>query len=122
MEAHAQNHANPIFIKKIVAIMSIDVRFPTEKELLPTGLVSSAHIVTPGEDITSEGGFMRGHGTYTEGDTLVGSVAGVVDIVNKLVCVRPLRTRYNPEVGDVVIGRVTEVCAGATKVSCVRGI
>ncbi|CAI9622512.1 unnamed protein product [Staurois parvus] len=44
-----------------------------------------------------------------EEDKLLGSVAGVVEKVNKLICVRPPRTRYNGEVGDVVVGRITEV-------------
>lgn len=29
--------------------------------------------------------------------------------MNKLICVRPLRSRYVPEIGDVVVGRITEV-------------
>lgn len=37
------------------------------------------------------------------------SVAGVVEKVNKLISVRPLRTRYNAEIGDVVIGRIIDV-------------
>lgn len=52
---------------------------------------------------------MRGHGTYMEDDQLKASVAGVVERVNKLICVKPLKTRYNGEVGDVVIGRILEV-------------
>ena len=40
---------------------------------------------------------------------LYASVAGVVERVNKLISVRPLRTRYSGEVGDVVIGRILEV-------------
>lgn len=54
-------------------------------------------------------GYMRGHGTYLHDKKLVSSVAGVIDRVNKLLSVRPLRTRYNGEIGDVVIGRVIEV-------------
>uniref|UniRef100_A0A8C4QCP9 Exosome component 2 n=1 Tax=Eptatretus burgeri TaxID=7764 RepID=A0A8C4QCP9_EPTBU len=50
-----------------------------------------------------------GHGTYTDDEHLVASVAGVVERVNRLICVRPLNTRYNGEIGDVVIGRITEV-------------
>lgn len=67
------------------------------------------NLVTPGDIITSDTGFMRGHGTYMEDDNLHASVAGVVDRVNKLICVRPLKTRYNGEVGDVVVGRIIEV-------------
>ncbi|XP_022099167.1 exosome complex component RRP4-like [Acanthaster planci] len=66
-------------------------------------------LVTPGDVITSDTDFMRGHGTYMEEDKLHASVAGVVETVNKLICVKPLKTRYNGEVGDVVIGRITEV-------------
>ena len=58
---------------------------------------------------------------------VVSSVAGTVERVNKLVTVRAIRTRcvdfciahlsglhrvlfrYNPEVGDLVVGRITEV-------------
>lgn len=29
--------------------------------------------------------------------------------VNKLISIRPLKNRYNGEIGDVVIGRITEV-------------
>ena len=37
------------------------------------------------------------------------TTCGVVERVNKLVSVRPLRSRYGAEVGDVVVGRVLEV-------------
>lgn len=37
-------------------------------------------------------------------------MCGVVDRVNKLICVRALHRRYSAEVGDVVVGRVSEVC------------
>ena len=51
---------------------------------------------------------MRGHGTYTIGEnneTLVSTTAGVIDKVNKLICVRPLKTRYVGEIGDVIVGK-----------------
>ncbi|KAJ3023995.1 Exosome complex component RRP4 [Thoreauomyces humboldtii] len=77
---------------------------------------SDKHVVTPGEVVTTDTAFMRGHGTYTQDEALVASLAGVVDRVNKLISVRPLRTRYNGEIGDVVIGRVTEVAQKRWKV------
>ncbi|XP_045760388.1 exosome complex component RRP4 [Maniola jurtina] len=64
---------------------------------------------TPGEVITGMQDFMRGHGTYVEDDCLKSSVAGVMQKVNKLICVRPLKSRYVGEIGDVVVGRVVEV-------------
>ena len=36
----------------------------------------------------------RGHGTYTCDGKLYASVAGVVERVNKLICVKPLKSRY----------------------------
>ena len=73
-----------------------------------TGFASN-HIVTPGELITSDSGFMRGHGTYSSDGSLYASIAGVVERVNKLISVRPLRARYGGEVGDVVICRILEI-------------
>ena len=42
-------------------------------------------------------------------DCLHSSVAGVVERVNSSISVRPLKSRYHREIGDVVIGRITEV-------------
>lgn len=64
---------------------------------------------TPGEVITPIQDFMRGHGTYTDDDYLKSSVAGIMEKVNKLICIRPLKSRYVGEIGDVVVGRVIEV-------------
>ncbi|KAL2264960.1 hypothetical protein VTJ83DRAFT_7470 [Remersonia thermophila] len=74
---------------------------------------SDAGIVTPGELITSDPQWMRGHGTYVPASTtsIVSSVAGTVTRTNKLLSVRPLRARYTPEVGDLVVGRIVEVQA-----------
>jgi exosome complex component RRP4 len=53
----------------------------------------------------------RGHGTYTtlEPPAIVSSVAGTLAKTNKLLSVRPLRARYTPEIGDLVVGRIVEV-------------
>ncbi|KAL2917336.1 Exosome complex component rrp4 [Polyrhizophydium stewartii] len=73
------------------------------------GGAGDRQLVTPGETITTDPAFMRGHGTFTHEQALVASVAGVVERVNKLVSVRPLKSRYNGEIGDVVVGRITEL-------------
>ena len=73
---------------------------------------SQLPLVTPGEPIPTEPGCLRGHGTLLRADgALVATVAGVVERVNKLVSVRPLRARYHGEVGDVVVCRIVEVGA-----------
>ncbi|KAK0733270.1 hypothetical protein B0T26DRAFT_635851 [Lasiosphaeria miniovina] len=77
------------------------------------GNSSKYEIVTPGEVITDDPQWMRGHGTYVAPATtsIISSVAGTVTRTNKLLSVRPLRARYTPEVGDLVVGRIVEVQA-----------
>jgi len=78
---------------------------------------SDLHIVTPGDVITTnDAGFMRGHGTHGEGNKMVASVAGVVERVNKLISVKPLKARYYGEIGDVIVGRILEVSQKRWKV------
>ncbi|KAK7044557.1 hypothetical protein R3P38DRAFT_2879459 [Favolaschia claudopus] len=68
-----------------------------------------SRITWPGETITSSQAYMRGHGTYVENEEVIASVAGTIERVNKLITVRAIRTKYNPEVGDLVVARITEV-------------
>ncbi|XP_038638122.1 exosome complex component RRP4 isoform X2 [Scyliorhinus canicula] len=89
--------------------MAVDIRLATARKRVPLPADVGKHLVSPGDTITTDTGFMRGHGTYMEDEKLIASVAGAVERVNKLICVKPLQTRYNGEVGDVVVGRITEV-------------
>ncbi|XP_074017325.1 exosome complex component RRP4 isoform X3 [Numenius arquata] len=89
---------------------AITMRLPVPRKAVgpsaPRG--GEKHLVAPGDTITTDTGYMRGHGTYVEEEKLIASVAGAVERVNKLVCVKALKTRYNGEVGDIVVGRITE--------------
>ncbi|PIK57292.1 putative exosome complex component RRP4 [Apostichopus japonicus] len=90
-------------------IRRIRIKPPSEK------VTEVNRLVTPGDTITSDSDYMRGHGTYFEDTKLLASVAGVVETVNKLIHVNPLKTRYNGEVGDVIIGRIVEVAQNRWK-------
>ncbi|PHH64090.1 hypothetical protein CDD81_4965 [Ophiocordyceps australis] len=70
-------------------------------------------ILTPGSVLTTDPQWMRGHGTYIPRDStsITSSLAGTLTRTNKLLSVRPLRARYTPEIGDLVIGRIAEVQA-----------
>ena len=59
----------------------------------------------------------RGHGTYvsSESTSIVATVAGTIQKTNKLLSVRPLRARYTPEIGDLVVGRIVEVCTARSE-------
>eukprot|EP01095_Lingulamoeba_sp_RSL-Kostka_P002189 TRINITY_DN1306_c2_g3_i1.p1 TRINITY_DN1306_c2_g3~~TRINITY_DN1306_c2_g3_i1.p1 ORF type:complete len:309 (-),score=92.88 TRINITY_DN1306_c2_g3_i1:404-1330(-) len=73
-------------------------------------------LVMPGEPITTQDGFLRGHGTYTKNEALYSSVSGFVEKVNKLITVKSLNFRYSGDVGDVVVGRISEVGSKRWKV------
>lgn len=93
---------------------SIEVRIPRKQRKRPVScaasdFLSKKKIVSPGDTITEASDYMRGHGTFVDDDKIVASVTGTVEIVNKLISVKPLKTRYNGEVGDVVVGRIKEV-------------
>jgi exosome complex component RRP4 len=60
---------------------------------LGIGSSTGKSITSPGEVVTSAKEFMRGHGTYTEGDNVLSTVAGTIERVNKLVSVRSVRQR-----------------------------
>ncbi|EOR04846.1 hypothetical protein E3P92_00161 [Wallemia ichthyophaga] len=73
-------------------------------------------LTSPGDVIASSSAYMHGHGTYVHNDNIVSNMFGTVERVNKLVSVRPLKHKYIPQVGDLVIGRIVEVQAKRWKV------
>ncbi|KAI9505073.1 exosome complex exonuclease RRP4 [Coemansia spiralis] len=84
--------------------MDVDMESQDTREI-------ASRIVTPGSVITNDTAFMRGHGTFAERTTIYSSVAGAVERINKLVSVRPLKQRYSGEIGDIIVGRITEVAS-----------
>lgn len=47
-----------------------------------------------------------------EGDEkkiIYASMAGVVHYIDRVICVRPVRSHYIPDIGDVVVGRIVSV-------------
>lgn len=59
--------------------------------------------------VNHEDGVLKGHGTSELDGEVVATLCGVVERINKLVYVRSLRSRYKPETGDIIVGRVVEV-------------
>ncbi|KAJ9655647.1 Exosome complex component rrp4 [Neophaeococcomyces mojaviensis] len=75
--------------------------------------VSKHSIVVPGEPITDDTIWMRGHGTTMNPNVsstmITSTLAGPITPTNKLLSVLPLRARYTPEIGDLVLGRIVSV-------------
>ncbi|KAA8645484.1 hypothetical protein EYZ11_011831 [Aspergillus tanneri] len=91
---------------------------PSKRPRLLEGTSIGAGIVTPGEVVTDDPQWMRGHGTYSNplSTSIIATVAGNVQKTNKLLSVQPLRARYTPEIGDLVVGRIVEVQSRRWKV------
>ena len=67
-------------------------------------------VVVPGDYIGQ--GYVAGNGTYVPEDepgTIYASMAGVVHLMDRVICVRPMKSHYRPDIGDVVVGRVVSV-------------
>ncbi|TKX20744.1 exosome complex component rrp4 [Elsinoe australis] len=94
----------------------------TEMDLdLPT----SSTLLTPGQTLTTDPQFMRGHGTYLPTPTttatstafsISSSLSGTLLRTNRLLSILPLSARYVPEIGDLIIGRIVEVQSRRFKV------
>ena len=68
----------------------------------------------PGDVVTRRG--LRGHGTYAVEGQIRASVAGQLDRVDQLVAVKGVGGRYPGQIGDLVVGVVTEIMTKAWKV------
>ncbi|EGC37877.1 hypothetical protein DICPUDRAFT_76545 [Dictyostelium purpureum] len=79
-------------------------------------LFSSKRLVIPGQIISREGEYLKGHGTFHNGSNLIASVCGTLDKVDRLISVKALKSRYHGEVGDIIVGRITEISSKRWKV------
>lgn len=66
-------------------------------------------IVLPGDYIGE--GLIAGHGTFEnkKDSKIYANMAGVVHQIDQVICVKPLKQGYRPDIGDVVVGRVVQV-------------
>lgn len=83
----------------------------------------ATQILTPGQTVTTDPQWMRGHGTFVSANseldddtTIRSTLAGTLQKTNKLLSIVPLRARYTPEIGDLVVGRIVEVQSRRWKV------
>ncbi|MDI3474655.1 MAG: exosome complex component [Thermococcaceae archaeon] len=70
--------------------------------------VKPRDLVVPGT-LLAQGPFKNGRGTFREGNRIYSTVTGLVEIRGDLIRVIPLEGPYIPEVGDNVLGKITDV-------------
>jgi exosome complex component RRP4 len=70
--------------------------------------VEDKDLVVPGE-VLAEEGYYSGRGTFNDDGKIFSSLLGLVSLRSKKISVIPLKSKYLPKRGDVVIGKITDV-------------
>ncbi|MCQ2972806.1 MAG: exosome complex RNA-binding protein Rrp4 [archaeon] len=70
--------------------------------------VENKDLVIPGE-VLADDDFYSGRGAFKENGKICSSLMGLVSLRNKKLRVIPLKSKYVPKKGDVVIGKVKDV-------------
>ena len=70
--------------------------------------VKEKELVVPGQMLAEEG-YYSGRGTFKDGNSVFSSLIGLVSLRNKKISVIPLKSKYVPKRGDVVIGEIDDV-------------
>jgi exosome complex component RRP4 len=73
-------------------------------------------IVVPGDIIASGMDFIPGMGTFREGESVIASKLGMVNISGSLIKLIPLSGKYVPKLGDVIICKVIDVSLSGWRV------
>lgn len=72
-------------------------------------LIKDKEIVVPGQVLAEGMDYLPSGGAFREGNNLVASQVGVINLNGRLIKLIPLTGRYVPKRGDTVIGRVTDM-------------
>jgi exosome complex component RRP4 len=71
--------------------------------------VKDKEVVVPGETLAEGMDFLPSFGTYREGEKILASRLGLVNVEGKVLKLVPLSGVYHPKKGDTIIGPVTEI-------------
>jgi exosome complex component RRP4 len=78
--------------------------------------VKDKEIVSPGEVLASGMDFLPAGGTFREGNDIISSQVGIVNISGRLIKIIPLSGKYVPRRDDVVIGKIVDLWLGGWRV------
>jgi exosome complex component RRP4 len=78
--------------------------------------VKDKDIVVPGETLAVGMGYLPSYGTHREGERILASRLGLVQIDGKVMKLIPLSGRYEPKRGDVIVGEVIDVLMSGWRV------
>ncbi|MBS3102830.1 RNA-binding protein [Candidatus Woesearchaeota archaeon] len=72
-------------------------------------LVNEKEIVVPGETLATGMDNLPGNGTYRDGENIIASRLGLVQLEGRAIKLIPLAGRYIPKTGDTIICKVIDV-------------
>ena len=72
-------------------------------------LINERDIVVPGELLAEGMDYLPSEGTFREGDKIIASQVGLINVTNRVVKIIPLSGKYGPKRGDTVIGTITDI-------------
>jgi len=75
----------------------------------PDGRPLPRELVVPGQVIADDGGVRPGMGAYRDGGRIMAATMGIKNVAGGYASVIPLGGQYVPRVGDVVVGRITDI-------------
>ena len=82
--------------------------------------IKDKEIAIPGEVLAEGLGFLPSRGTYRDGDKIVASKLGLINIEGKVIKLVPLSGVYIAKVGDKIIGKVVDVLMSGWRIR-IRG-
>ncbi len=74
-----------------------------------TLFVQEKDVVAPGQVLADGMDYLPSSGAYREGDTIISTQVGLVNISGRLIKIISLRSKYFPKRGDIVIGKVADM-------------
>jgi len=78
--------------------------------------IKDKDIAVPGEVLATGMEYLPSYGTYREGNDILASKLGLVNVDGKVIKLVPLSGKYLPKRGDVIISRVEEILMSGWRV------
>tara|TARA_Y100000310_G_scaffold345757_1_gene469344 strand:+ start:4052 stop:4906 length:855 start_codon:yes stop_codon:yes gene_type:complete len=72
-------------------------------------LIKERQIVIPGAVLAEGMDYLPAGGAFRDGENVVSSVVGLVNVNGRVLKVIPLKSRYKPKSGDVIVGKVVDM-------------
>ena len=80
-------------------------------------LIKDKDVVVPGETLAEGMDYLPGIGTYRNGENILASKIGLVNIDGRAIKLIPLAGKYLPKVGDTIIAKIEDILMSGWRVN-----